>query len=65
MKNAIILCVGCEDWTTPKTVLMETVEGDERISTLAQRALEKYKEHTGNYKLYLVDYTYYGELEII
>ena len=65
IKKAIILCVSCKDWKFPKHILIETDgNGSERLDDVANRAFEKYKKTQNTDNLNLLDYTYYGNVEI-
>lgn len=65
IKKAIILCVSCKDWKFPKHILIETDgNGSERLDDVANRAFEKYKKIQNTDNLNLLDYTYYGNVEI-
>jgi len=66
VNKAIILCVSCKGWSFPKHVLMETdAINNEKIDDIANRAFEKYKNSKNNDDLYLLDYVYYGDIEIV
>lgn len=67
VKNVMIICVSRRDWDFPKHILMETDgKHGERLDDIAKRAFEKYKKSQGNDDaLRLVDYTYYGDIEVI
>lgn len=65
IKNAMMLCVGNKDWMMPKHVLVETDgRNGERIVDIANKAFEKYKNEQKE-DIYLVDYSYYGNVEVI
>lgn len=65
IKKAMIICVGRKDWNFPKHILMETDgNGSEKLDDIANRAFEKYKKTQNTDDLKLLDYTYYGNVEI-
>lgn len=65
LKKAMMLCVSCRDWNFPKNILIETDgNGDERLDDIANRAFEKCKKTQNTDNLQLLDYRYYGNVEI-
>lgn len=65
IKKAMMLCVSCRDWSFPKNILIETDgNGSERLNDIVNRAFEKYKKTQNIDDLRLIDYTYYGDVEI-
>ena len=65
VKDAMMLCVDCKEWSMPKHILVETVERDEELlSDIASKVFNQYKKNQ-NEDVYLVDYTYYGNVEVI
>ena len=66
VKNAMMLCVGNKDWVMPKSVLVETngKYGD-RLDDIAFELFEKYKNGIQNKDVYLVGYSYHGDIELI
>lgn len=65
VKNAMMLCVGNKDWVMPKHVLIETDGSNgERLVDIANRTFEKYKNEQKE-DIYLVNYSYYGDVKVI
>lgn len=65
IKNAMMLCISCKDWSFPKHVLIKSDGKDgERLDDIAKRAFESYRESHNDIDLDLIHYTYYGNVEI-
>lgn len=65
IKQGMLICVGCSSWTLPKSILIPT-EGHlgRRLDDIAKEAFYNYKA-TQQEDIYLVNYTYLGNVEII
>lgn len=66
VKRAMMICVGCMGWNLPKSILVST-DGDygRRLDEIAEEAFEKYKATQQNKDIYLVTYSYQGDVEIL
>lgn len=66
VKRAMMICVGCRGWNFPKSILVST-DGDygKRLDEVAEEAFEKYKAAQQNKDIYLVTYSYQGDVEIL
>lgn len=66
VKNAFILYIGCEGWNIPKSIMV-SIDGDyrRRLNEIAEEAFEKYKATQQNKDIYLVSYSYHGDVEIL
>ena len=65
VKRAMMLSVGCKNWKSPKLIFVPTDgEYGRLIKDIAKEAFEKYKA-TQNEDVYMFDYSYYGDIEII
>lgn len=60
IENAYMLGVGSMEWKEPKFFLVNIPKTDGRLSDNAKREFEKLG--VGDF---LIDYTYYGEVEVI
>lgn len=66
VKNAMMICVGCMGWSFPKSILVPTGEEyGRRLDEIAKEAFEKYKATQQNKDIYLVTYSYQGDVEIL
>ena len=66
VKNAMMICISCKKWNCPKHILFETDGKDgERLDDIANRAFEKYKDNHNIDNLVMIDYCYYGNVEVI
>lgn len=65
VERAMMICVSCKDWFMPKHILVST-DGrcGEMLSEIAKKAFETYKSTQENKDIYLVNYSYYGDVEI-
>ena len=66
VKRAMMICVGCIGWNFPKCILVST-DGNygKRLDEIAEEAFEKYKATRQNKDIYLVTYSYQGDIEIL
>ena len=65
VERAMMICVGCKDWFMPKHILVSTDERHGKmLNEIAEKAFETYKSTQENKDIYLVDYSYYGNVEI-
>lgn len=66
IKRAMIISVGCRDWKSPKLILVPTSgEYGRPLKEVAKEAFEKYKTTQQNKDIYMFDYCYYGDVEIL
>lgn len=66
VKNGMMLYVGCMGWNIPKSILVSTDEDyGKRLNEIANEAFEKYKATQQNKDIYLVSYSYQGDVEIL
>jgi len=66
VKNAMMIYVGCKGWNVPKSILVSTDEDyGKRLVEIAEEAFEKYKATQQNKDIYLVSYSYQGDVEIL
>ena len=67
VERAMILCVGCIGWSFPKIVLVSIDEysWNKRLDEVAEEAFQKYKATQQNQDIYLVTYSYQGDIEIL
>lgn len=66
VKNAMMICVSCKEWNFPKHILFETDGKDgERLDDIAKRTFKKYKENQNTDDLCMINYSYYGDVEVI
>lgn len=66
VENAMMICVGCMGWGFPKSILVPTgKECGRRLDEIAKEAFEKYKATQQNKDIYLVTYSYQGDVEIL
>lgn len=66
VKRAMMITVGCRDWELPKQILVSAdAEYERRLDEIAKEAFEKYKATQQNKDIYLFDYCYHGNVEIL
>lgn len=66
VKNAMMISVGCRGWNSPKLILVSCEkEYGRRLDELAKEAFEKYKATQENKDIYLFNYCYHGNVEIL
>lgn len=66
VKRAMMICVGCRGWNFPKSILVPTSgEYGRMLDEIAEEAFEKYKATQQNKDIYLVTYSYQGDVEIL
>ena len=66
IKNSIMLVIGSDNWKFPKHILMESYgDYNESIKYTANKAFEEYKNMTKNNDLKLIDYSYYGNVDVL
>ena len=66
VKRAMMISVGCRDWKHPKIVFVSTSgEYGRLIKDIAKEAFEKYKSTQKNEDIYMFDYSYYGDIEVL
>lgn len=66
VKRAMMISVGCRDWKTPKLIVVSTSgEYGRRLDEIAKEAFEKYKASQSNKDIYMFDYCYHGDIEIL
>ena len=66
LNRAIMITVTCIGWKHPKNILMNAEGGyGQLIKDLAHSAFEKYKATQNNNDLILLDYCYYGDVEVL
>jgi hypothetical protein len=66
LNRAIMITVTCIGWKHPKTILMNAEGGyGQLIKDIAHNAFEKYKATQNNNDLILLDYCYYGDVEVL
>jgi hypothetical protein len=66
IKQGMLLCIGCSSWNLPKSILIQTngYSAGKRLDDIAKEAFYNYKAAQLE-DIYLVDYTYLGNVEII
>lgn len=66
VERAMMISVGCKGWNQPKLILVPTTgERGRRLDEIAAEAFEKYKATHQNSDLYMFDYCYQGDVEIL
>lgn len=66
IKRAMMISVGCRDWKSPKLILVPTSgEYGRLLKEIAKEAFEKYKATQQNKDIYMFDYCYHGDVEIL
>lgn len=66
VERAMMICVGCVGWDFPKSILVPTNgHYGKRLDEIADEAFEKYKATQQNKDIYLVTYSYQGDVEIL
>lgn len=66
VKNAMMIGVGCVGWDFPKLILVPTdIHYGRRLDEIAKEAFEKYKDTQQNKDIYLLNYSYQGDVEIL
>lgn len=66
VKNAMMIYVGCKGWNVPKFILVSMDENyGKMLYEIAAEAFEKYKATQQNKDIYLVSYSYQGDVEIL
>lgn len=66
VKRVMMISVGCRDWYSPKSILVSTGgEYGRRLNEVAKEAFEKYKATQENKDIYMFDYCYLGDVEIL
>lgn len=66
IKRAIMISVGCRTWKSPKLILVSTNgEHGRLIKDVAKEAFEKYKSTQQNKDIYMFNYCYHGDVEIL
>ena len=64
--RAIMITVTCIGWKHPQTILMNaTGSYGQLIKDIAHNSFEKYKATQNNNDLILLDYCYYGDVEVL
>lgn len=65
LNSAIMITVTCRGWKHPQNILMNiTASHGQLIKDIAHNAFEKYKANQNNKDLILLDYCYYGSVEV-
>ncbi len=66
IEKTMMISVGCRDWSSPKIIFVST-DGKygKRLEDVAKEAFEKYKATQQNKDIYLVNYSYHGDVEIL
>lgn len=66
LNRAVMITVTCVGWKYPQNILMNA-EGarGQLIKDIAHNAFEKYKATQNNNDLILLDYCYYGDVEVL
>lgn len=66
VENAMMISVGFRGSRAIKHILVQVDGEDGRFLTdIAKEALEKYKESQQNKDVYLIDYSWYGDVEVL
>ena len=66
LNRAIMITVTCIGWKHPQNILMNaTGSYGQLIKDIAHNAFEKYKANQNNNDLILLDYCYYGDVEVL
>lgn len=66
LNRAIMITVTCIGWKHPQNILMNaTGSYGQLIKDIAHNAFEKYKATQNNNDLILLDYCYYGDVEVL
>lgn len=66
LNRAIMITVTCIGWKNPQNILMNaTGSCGQLIKDIAHNAFEKYKATQNNNDLILLDYCYYGDVEVL
>ena len=64
--RAIMITVTCIGWRHPQNILMNaTGSYGQLIKDIAHNAFENYKATQNNNDLILLDYCYYGDVEVL
>lgn len=64
LKKAMIITVSNKEWNMPKSILMEYKGNSDRLDEMAKELFENYKKNI-NCEAVLLNYVYYGTIEVI
>lgn len=66
IERTMMISVGCRDWNSPKMIFVST-DGKygKRLEEVAKEAFEKYKATQENKDIYMFDYSWFGDIEIL
>ena len=67
LKRAMIITISSKEWDMPKSILMEYKGNSDRLDEMAKELFEDYKKtiKTINCEVILLNYIYYGTIEVI
>lgn len=66
VKRAMMITIDCMGWKFPKRILVSTSEEyGRRLDEIAKEEFEKYKATQQNKDIYIFDYCYFDDVEIL